>query len=526
MAGLEQNPYDEVLYPGCPFSQTHPDRLATLARLFGMKPAAVENCRVLELGCGDGGNLIPMAFGLPGSEFVGIDLAARPIRSGQALVEALGLKNITLRPLDIMQISSDFGRFDYIIAHGLYSWVPPAVQDKILAICKANLAPEGVAYVSYNTYPGGHLRNLVREMMLFHVRDLTEPEQRVQQARALIKFLAESQAEPDPYRAFLKKELERITQYREAALYHDDLAEINSPVYFYRFIEQATRHQLQYLAEAHLFEIQMGIFPPHVAEELNQLTDNMVVKEQYLDFLKCRRFRQTLLCHQDIALDRRPKPERIVDFYVASPARPTSAQPDIDSRSVEEFGGPKGSALKTDNPLIKAAMAHLGETWPQSCHFSELLATARSRSGRYSACDDFGFDEDARELGGILLRTHAAGLTELHVHSPQFVLTVSERPVASALARLQIQNGSLVTNLCHASVQVTDKMARCLLQLLDGTRDRTALLTELTAFLESDITKRREEREPVSQVREALSSLAEDLEPNLAKLARLALLVG
>ena len=124
------------------------------------------------------------------------------------------------------------------------------------------------------------------------------------------------------------------------------------------------------------------------------------------------------------------------------------------------------------------------------------------------------------------MRTHAAGLTELHVHSPQFVLTVSERPVASALARLQIQNGSLVTNLCHASVQVTDKMARRLLQLLDGTRDRTALLTELTAFLESDIKKRREEGEPVSQVREALSSLAEDLEPNLAKLARLALLVG
>src|SRR5438093_4154914 len=143
MADPTRTTYDEVLYPSHTHSQTHPDRLATIATLFGMTPAPVDGCRVLELGCGDGGNLIPMAFGLPGSEFVGIDLAARPIGSGQALVEALGLKNITLRPLDIMQISSDFGRFDYIIAHGLYSWVPPAVQDKILAICKANLAPEG-----------------------------------------------------------------------------------------------------------------------------------------------------------------------------------------------------------------------------------------------------------------------------------------------------------------------------------------------------------------------------------------------
>src|SRR5215208_1269478 len=203
MTQATPNTYDEVSYPSYPFPQSHPNRLAVLATLFGMNPAPVEDCRVLEIGCGDGANLIPMALLLPQSRFVGVDLAAHPIAKGQAMTEALGLSNITLQQLDIMNLSSDFGQFDYVIAHGVYSWVPPAVRDKLLAICKANLTPEGVAYISYNTYPGGHLRQMMREMMLFHVRDIQEPDERIRQSRALISSLAQSKSEPDLYSMIL-----------------------------------------------------------------------------------------------------------------------------------------------------------------------------------------------------------------------------------------------------------------------------------------------------------------------------------
>src|SRR5919197_3347157 len=125
--------YDEVLYPNYVHAQSHPDRLATLATLFGMRSARVGRCRVLELACGDGGNLIPLALDLAGSEFVGIDLAARPVAKGRRMIAALGLKNIELRQLDLMSLPRTLGQFDYIMAHGLYSWVPPAVQDRILA---------------------------------------------------------------------------------------------------------------------------------------------------------------------------------------------------------------------------------------------------------------------------------------------------------------------------------------------------------------------------------------------------------
>lgn len=146
--------YDELPYPSLSYAPTHPDRLATLATLLGMDPAPVGQCRVLALGCAGAGNIIPMAYVLPDAEFVGIDASARQIKRGQTVVEALRLDNISLEHLDIQDITPGLGEFNYIIAHGVYSWVPSEVQDSLLRVCKENLASNGVAYVSYNTYPG------------------------------------------------------------------------------------------------------------------------------------------------------------------------------------------------------------------------------------------------------------------------------------------------------------------------------------------------------------------------------------
>src|SRR4051794_40335792 len=136
--------YDEVPYGNYVFSYTHPDRVGAVAALHGMTPAPVERCRVLELGCGTGANLVPMAEESPGSTFVGIDLSPRQIDMGREVVAALGLKNLDLRPLSILDVDDGLGRFDYVICHGVFSWVPPAVQDKILDVCVRNLAPQGV----------------------------------------------------------------------------------------------------------------------------------------------------------------------------------------------------------------------------------------------------------------------------------------------------------------------------------------------------------------------------------------------
>src|SRR5207245_4031832 len=142
-------------------------------------------------------NLIPMAVALPHSRFLGVDLAASAIERGQILIRALNLTNIDLKQLDLMEIDDSLGEFDYIIAHGVYSWVPPQVREQILKICKSHLALNGVAFVSYNAYPGGHLRETIRDMMQFHTRGITNIKERLGRARELLQFLVEAQPEPD-----------------------------------------------------------------------------------------------------------------------------------------------------------------------------------------------------------------------------------------------------------------------------------------------------------------------------------------
>jgi SAM-dependent methyltransferase len=478
MPDHSQHLYDEVPYPSFPLAQTHPDRLATLATLFGMRPAAVESCKVLELGCGDGSNLIPMAVELPNAAILGVDLAAQTVARGQAIIDELGLKNVTLRVADVMDVTLEWGQFDYIIAHGLYCWVPPAVRERIMEICRANLAPQGVAYISYNTLPGCHARRMKREMMQFHVRGVKDPRQKITQAVAFLQFLAAGQTRPDWFSAFLESEMEDLQEPVFAnLLFHDDLAEINDPLYFHQFVQHAGQHALQFLAEADYDEMQYSMYPPAVAEQLRQMArQNILLKEQYLDFLKCRRFRQTLLCHRDVALNREPGPEMAARFYINAPAKATSPTPNLAAEALEEFQGPRGAALRTDHPVSKAALLILGEIWPRTLGFWELLDAARQRLGVGPGPANRAEDPDALALAEILLGAFSAALAEFHVYQPPWVDRVSERPCASPLARRQAAHGEmLVADLRHTSVALADDFERDLLTGLDGSRDRAAL---------------------------------------------------
>jgi methyltransferase-like protein len=435
------------------------------------------------------------------------------------------LTNIKLSRLDLMDLDSSMGEFDYIIAHGLYTWVPAAVQDKLVSICKENLSEQGVAYISYNVYPGAHLRKMVREMMLFHVQEFTDPRQKITQAMALAKFLLEAQPKSDKtetYRRFISEEIDEALEHGGALLYHDDLGAFNSPVYFHEFMKHADQHELQFLGEADYFEMQDHIYPFSPAEILREMgKKDIILKEQYLDFIKCRRFRQTLLCHKGISLDRSPNPGLLRSFYIASPARPVSSSPDIASAAIEEFRGPRGARLATDFPLAKAAILHLGETYPAPTHFDDLLASACSLLNKTETSE-----EDALTLAEILLQTHAAGLASLQVHAPKCATEVSERPVASPLARLQLQSGSTVTTLRHENIVVQDLVGRRLLLLLDGTRDRNTLLSDLTSFLSSEMKSNPQKADSVFNAQKALDELAGELDKNLNRLARFGLLVA
>jgi methyltransferase-like protein/cyclopropane fatty-acyl-phospholipid synthase-like methyltransferase len=501
--------YDEFPYPGSAFALTHPDHLATLAILFGMTPAPADQCRVLELGCGDGANVIPMAFALPKSCFTGIDLASSAISLGQKLIDELHLTNIRLQQLNVMDLAADLGEFDYIIAHGLYSWVPPEVRERILDISKSQLAPNGVVFISYNAYPGGHLRQTLREMMLFHTRNVTGAHERVKGARELLEFLVQSHPEQDAYSTFLRFEVEALLERKPECFYHDELEEHNYRFYFHEFVADAVCHGLQYLSEARLLSTQSGVYPPETAAKINALSqDDDILREQYLDFLKLRTFRQTLLCHAGIKLNRSPEPERVARLSASSPARPSSAEPDVRSTAAEEFNFPKGGKMSTNHPLAKAAILHLGRIWPQAEPFPALLRTARNMSGRDDPTAGAPVAEDANWLSDMLLRLFAADFLELCVYAPKFVSTVSDRPAASPLVHAQVRAGLSITNLRHASIALDDEAAGHLLLMLDGTRDRRQLLAEIRSHVAAG------EVDPVQ------------LERKLQELARMAVLIA
>ena len=500
----EPTPYDAIPYPGHAYRQTHPDRLAALASLLGMDPAPADRCRVLELGCGTGSNLIPMAVTLPKSEFLGIDLATRPIEQGRSTIQTLGLTNITLSALDLMDFPASMGKFDYIIAHGLYSWVPQTVQDRVMDLCRSHLTDQGVAFVSYNTYPGGHLRNMVREMLLFHVHNAPDPQTKIRQGHALLHFLAEGLDKDSEYGQLLHKELQRVMHYPVGHFYHDDLAVINESFYFHQFIDRAQEAGLQFLSEAEYFMVRTDQFPAPTARQLDSLAGNVLLQQQYLDFLRCRRFRQTLLCHGEQNICHQVDGQRMTAFAFSSPCRVAEDTGEVSSGQEAVFLGEQKASFATSSPLAKAALAHLGKIWPLAVHFNDLLDQALHCLGREE------LSGDGEELAGALQSGFGCGLVELHQKAPQLVPSPGPRPLASPLARLQAADGEEITTLRHRTIRLADSAARRLLRLLDG----TCTLAELTAAL----NRASEGDQPLIEV--------EQTKEMLAQLGRLGLLLA
>ncbi len=481
--------YDDVLYPSYTHSQTHPDRLATLAILNGLQPTPVAKSRILELACGQGGNLIPIAVSYPECRCVGVDLSQRQIELGQAVVDSLGpqkalglknslgLQNIELRAQSILDFPADSEPFDYIIAHGVYSWVPEVVRDKILQICRDHLAPQGVAIVSYNTFPGWHQRRMIRDMMLFHTKRFTEPAKRIEQAKAFLTFMTQATGNESAYGRSLHEEFRMLSVSDESYLFHEQLEEVNEPVYFHQFADQIAKHELQYLCEVEQSNLQFERYPPQIAEVLSKM--EIIEREQYLDFFSRRTFRQTLMCHREVSVDRTAMASRISGLRLAThmpigpPTKDQEHQPLIIKTG-------NGSELTIRDPQTKSAFVQMGVKWPRSVPYNELQAAVRKGLG----CDSMvlqsqdAYERESRALAESLTQAFILGAITLHTSEPTFTADVSERPVACPLARQQAASNERVTNRMHSAIAL-DSVARWIVTKLDGSFDSGQLLEML-----------------------------------------------
>ena len=519
------NSYDQVPYPSHPFAASHPDRLATIGTLFGMSPRSVDDCRVLELGCASGGNIIPMAVSVPGSEFQGIDLSRQQILTGQKVVADLGLRNLRLEVQDCMDFDPGAEKFDYIICHGVFSWVPQEVQERILALSVQALNPQGIVYISYNTRPGWNMRETIRDMMQYHVANLEEPQARVGQARAILEFLASSvPADGNAYGMLLKSELAQLQKQSDGYLLHEHLEVVNEPIYFHEFMTRARSAGLDYVGEADLGVMWLGNVAPKTAEVLRGAASNVIKMEQYMDFLRNRMFRRTLLCHSGVKIHRNMSVRSLEGRFLSANLTLLDSPADLKSSAVARFQNGRQQIVSTSAPVSKIALQILGSSWPLAVRFEELANQAISAVNPNNALPGPPAASELTTLGNDLLTLCASDQVEISIAPSRFTTRVSDLPTASPLARYQAQSGSTVTNLRHELIRL-DGVDQQLLQRLDGHHQRGQLVDfveELAATGKLSVNQRQTEDPSGPSLRR---SLQQAVDVALQRMARLALLV-
>lgn len=465
--------YDSVPYENCVYDYTAPQYLNAVARLFGATPPDWRRARVLELGCASGGNIIPMAARWPKARFVGVDLSPVQIARARDIAGRLKLENVDFHAVSITELGEELGQFDYIIAHGLLSWVPPEVQDAAVAVFARHLAPAGVGLLSYNTLPGWYAARPVRDMLIRHCARFATPQEKVAGAIGLLEFiLAAAPAEGDPWRLNLARELQTLRTSPPAYLLHEYFESSNHQFYFHQVVDKLTAAGLQYLGDAHPKRMVAGNVPPKVAQTLAAIADP-VEREQYVDYLTNQRFRATLVCRPETKLNREPDRARILDFCLASHLRPRDPDAiDLHQDQRVEFAGPGDTIVGMVKRAATALNVVLAERGGRPIPALRLITEAAARAGIRDK------EEVKKALVDIGLMLVRAECYTIHAEESPEVATVSARPLAFAPARLLATEQTFLPS-ARLGNEFLSPEARAVLAACDGTADHRALAAKL-----------------------------------------------
>jgi hypothetical protein len=400
-----------------------------------------------------------MAAAMPSARFVGCDLSERALAAGRRTIDALGLANVDLVHEDLRKLPEAHGDFDFIIAHGVYSWVPQEVRDGLFALAQSRLAANGIVFVSFNALPGSRVRQIAWEILHGHVDHLQGAHARLAAARTLSKMIAEGRsfhASDDAVRA----EFRAIAQSSDSELFHDTLGVPNDAFSFRDVSTHAARFGLRYLAEADLHSMSPVGLTTDARQYLSALDAN--AREQYLDFVRLRRFRQSLLCRVDALADAAPLATRLASMHLSADRAllqaVANARLDDIVRQLVPAGGEGGATREWLATLAQHAPAALP------------VAALRDR---------FGGQTLPKPFEALLADACVSNLVVLHAYPPDVVSVAGDEPRASALARYEAATRDELTSLIHTRVRIPDANTRRLLMLLDGSRDRAALVAEI-----------------------------------------------
>lgn len=365
--------YDALPYLTGAMHTTQPSRLAAVAHLFGLSPKPVGQSRVLEIGCSIGGNLTPLAARYPSAEFIGIDISQVQINLGRKRVEELGLKNCSLRCISLTDMGNEFGGFDYIICHGVYSWVPPHIQSEVFRVIPERLNSDGVAQVSFNVLPGWRAWQPFRDAALAMLPDSMPINQKVPAALELLNFVVAAQRGNDSkYNVGLRELADNLKRHHSYYIGHEHLEDANNPCTFKDFVSRAEAGGLAYLGDSNISNMMPQNLKPQVMDDLLRRTGgNLLAMEQMLDILTGRTFRNALLIHKEDA----PKVKRDLDLtrfdslHFAATADVTYRH--LGNAVVLDLGQAKQARI--DSPASILAVKKVFDARPGSVSMASLL---------------------------------------------------------------------------------------------------------------------------------------------------------
>lgn len=434
--------YDTIPYPTGLIAAINPERHAVLARLAGLDPVIPSRARILEIGGGDCLNLLAMATAWPGCEAHGFDLSETAIARGRRLVDAAGLTNVQLVVEDIVAATRRYPAraFDYVIAHGVYAWVPPDVREATMALIGHALSDRGVAFVSYNAMPGCHVRLMMREMLLDALQDVEGMEAQCEAVRALLETFRVGGEDEGPLLRALRKDASRLLGRPDAVLFHDELGDDYHPQLLGDVVAAGDRHGLAWLTDATRglrlegFVANDAAMPPD--------PDRAVLRAATAsDFPAMRSFRQSLFVRSEAQRDRRLDPARVAGLWLSTRLEPAG----------ERTFRFEGQIVRLGDAAFSDTLARAAGVWPQRIPVSEFASTS--------------------EALGALVRLFGEGLVNLYTVPAPFAERSGQTPCVSALARAMIAAGlPRLCNLEHAMVHVEEPALRTLLALADGSR--------------------------------------------------------
>lgn len=450
-------PYDRVAYPTTMFAQTHPERLAVLARLAGLDPVPPHAARILEIGGGTCVNLLSMAAMWPDCDAHGFDLSANAIARGQEITDASGLANVTLAVEDICVAHERYpaGAFDYVIAHGVYAWVPDHVREATMRLIAHSLSDRGIGFVSYNAMPGGHVRQIMREMLLDAIGEIDDPDARIAAVRDFLEAYARPQPDDEPLAKTLRQQAESMLKRPDAVLFHDELGPCFNPQRLMDVAAAAAENGLTFLTDAGRNRHLDGFLPDGSAVP-DDPEYAVLIAASRDDYASLRYFRQSLFVKQEP--DRTIDATRIADMWISTKLK----------RQDDGSFAQGGDSVSIADERLADAIARVAAAYPQRVPVSAIT-------------------DDPEHLR-VILQLFVEWYVTLYPGPAPFPAEPSDHPCASPLVRGMLGLGeTMLCTLDHTVLKIEQPELRALLMAADGTRTITEIAALETGIPPEDI---------------------------------------